>query len=65
MKGLFLYKPLLGNILFTTFQFCQIELTRLSSRSPGGTAPLLRTSLTLSFSGRLRVLPEHSWGMAP
>ena len=33
--------------------------------SPGGTAPLLRTSLILSFPGRLRVPPEHSWGVAP
>ena len=33
--------------------------------SPGGTAPLLRTSLLLSFPGRLRVPPEHSWGVAP
>ena len=31
MKGLFLYKPLLGNVLFTTFQFWQMEPWRYRS----------------------------------
>ena len=62
-----LYKPLLGNILFTAFQLvlangaAKVE----NCRTPCGTAPLLWISLILSFPGRLRVPPKHSWGVVP